>query len=283
MLHFVYARVFATAGLVILSSQFLAAQAENYCWRAPDGTYFTQEEFKNITGTKKTTGGGGINVTFPNGDTRRYLSVPCPQSANSPVKFFIGAGGGWVGSNSTFNVPPSFDVNGSNGIGFLNGGVLFPTPIPGLSVGPAISFFGGNIRGSISQPPASPGFDYQVKTSSIVTTDVEFEFVLPKGNTFGLYNSSLDASLDVEFGAATGKTSVTGTSGTFIVNDSHTSTGFTTAFGFSIPIPNTPVSVATHFRYINLPTATFNIPGSVPIDRNIYIATGGLVVTFPLR
>jgi hypothetical protein len=62
------------------------------------------------------------------------------------------------------------------------------------------------------------------------------------------------------------------------VNDNHRATGVTAAVGLALPIVSTPLMFNTEFRYINQPTTTFNIPGQVHIDRNVFVATGG--VTF---
>jgi hypothetical protein len=200
---------------------------------------------------------------------------------------FIGAGGGWAGGSSTFNVTPSFDASRSGGVGYVNGGILFPIPNTGVAVGPSVTFYGGNVTGDTANPPASPGFTYTVKTNSILVGEAKMTIplvgILPI-DQFDLYTPPVftrrPPEISLSVGAASAKTEVTGTSGAFVVTDSHRATGITTAVGVAVPIFNTPLLFNTEFRYINQPTTTFNIPGPVHIDRNVFVGTAGLTWRF---
>ncbi|MBI3704611.1 MAG: outer membrane beta-barrel protein [Rhizobiales bacterium] len=218
---------------------------------------------------------------------QNYARVPCPSQAAMRTTnirsndafhpfFALEAGGGW--SNTNFAVAPPFGVSGSGFIGGINGGVLIDIPGTIFSAGPRIGWQGGNMSGSTANPPASPFFIYDVKTTSIFYQEALLSIPIQR-ELFGFEKTFLDGagqiSLKLPFvtasaGVAEVRTQVSGTSGAFQVTDSVTRTGFTGTVGVGFPI--SPVFLGgeldayAQYRFIALPSATVSIPGQVQID-----------------
>jgi Outer membrane protein beta-barrel domain len=207
------------------------------------------------------------------------------------IKVYAGVEGGVARSNGYFDVNPPFSVIDTGGVWGVNGGVLFGTGTP-ISIGPQVGWYGGNISGSTFYPTS--GFDYSVRTRSIVTLEAEATWRLLRigssketmptdkirlaGETHYLpYPKFEGIDLHVSLGAASVKTNVNCSCGT---SDSSTTTGFTGAVGIGAPIANTPISLIAQYRYINVPSSNVYIPGRVPISGNINIFTVGMQWAF---
>jgi hypothetical protein len=190
------------------------------------------------------------------------------------VKIYAGVEGGWGSSTTNFNVTPGFDVSGPGGVWGVNGGGQFGIPGAPISIGPQVSYYGGNIGGSTFYPTS--GSDYSVKTRSITTLDANFDFRL--GHNFNLSQNSMitpyasDFHAFLKFGVASTFKQVDCSCG---ASDSSRKTGFTAAAGFGVGIANTPISLIAQYRYISVPTTNVNIPGMVPIDGHINMFTVG--------
>jgi hypothetical protein len=203
------------------------------------------------------------------------------------VKIYAGVEGGWGSSTTNFNVTPGFDVSGTGGVWGVNGGVQFGIPGTPISIGPQVSYYGGNIGGSTFYPTS--GFDYSVQTRSIVTLEAEATWRLLRigssketmptdkfrlaGETHYLpYPKFEGIDLHVSLGAASVKTNVNCSCGT---SDSSTTTSFTGAVGIGAPIANTPISLIAQYRRTNVPSSDVYLPGRVPIDGHINMFTVG--------
>jgi hypothetical protein len=188
-----------------------------------------------------------------------------PQNIVIP---FIGIEGGANGSNARFDVVPGFDVSGVTGVAGFNGGVLVRPSEWNFRVGPRAGVLFGIGDNRISHPDASPFFDYKysdewtVYLEALAETDCEF-------------CASERVRLMGSLGAAATHREFTATMPGFSISSSSTRTGVTASAGFAIPI--TPSFDFTgQFRYVNVPSATYNIPGAVQISGNQYIGTVGL-------
>ncbi len=182
---------------------------------------------------------------------------------------FVGVQGAFGGSSSNFQVTPPLSVDGTGALANIYGGLLLPIAGTAVAVGPQVGWYGGNINGSTFY--AADGFTYSVATRSITTFEALMRIASqqPKGN-------STIWEMELGLGAALVNTKVTGTIEGFEANDSNTRAGFTAMVAVVKPIENTPLSFVAQFRYIDLSEANFDIPGMVPISRNIYIGTAGL-------
>jgi hypothetical protein len=235
----------------------------------------------------------------------------CPKHASVGLGglhpfFGVEVGGGW--SNTNFEVTPNFNVGGSGFLGGVNGGALFDVPGTKLSIGGRLGWLGSSVSGSTSRPPASPAFDYDVKTRSVALE----EFIVSWGPDFSSINtgSSIDwtsgrthhyeptppADLSFELlyqsmhpyvslGAAQVRTQVGGTAGAFQVSDSLTQTGLTGSVGVEFAVLRNfmggKLDVYAQWRGIFLPDGVVNIPGSVTIDeRWTQTVTTGLVIRY---
>ena len=227
-------------------------------------------------------------------DTRKELAdlekLPdCPKSQTSvpmapvqvfpkiPVHFFAGleGGGGW--SNTTFATTPNFDVNGTGGVFGVNAGFLVDIPGTAVSMGARFGWLGSNVSGRTEHPPASPFFDYEVKTRNTFYQEVLVRVPIgsgalrvaedasprPQDRVFLNYNYFATASL----GVAQVNNEVIGTSGAFRVTDSYTRTGATVSIGLGMPIFQTPggvtIDLTGQYRAVFLPAVDVNIPGKV--------------------
>jgi hypothetical protein len=188
----------------------------------------------------------------------------------------IEGGGGW--SNTNFDVMPNFGVGGSSFVGGVNSGVLFDIPGTILSIGPRFGWQGGNMSGTNANPPASPFFDYTVKTTSIFYQEALMSIPIQR-EVLGFEKTFLDGGAQIgvrlpfvtaSAGVAEVRTQVTGTSGAFEITDSANRTAFTGTVGIGMPI--SPVvlggalDVYAQYRFVALPNATVGIPGQVQID-----------------
>lgn len=223
--------------------------------------------------------GGGHIITDSVGEYWWCPPFASPSLVN-PFQPFIGIDVGFGGSNADFKTAPPFSVGGSGFVYGINGGVLFDIPGTPISFGPRVGWLGGNMSGSTANPPASPTFTYSVLTRWAFYEEGMIQW-RPGLSILGRTKEPANVVASItrfwmSMGWAETKTKVTGTSGDFRVSDSTTKTGFTAAVGVGVPIVNTPLSITAQFRYINVPTANFNIPGVVPIGGNIYIGTIGL-------
>ena len=210
----------------------------------------------------------------------------------SSIQPYVGIEGGIGSSNSNFAVNPPFSVSGTGGVWGVNGGVQFGIPGTPISVGPQVGYYGGNISGSTFYPTS--GFDYSVRTRSIVTLEAEATWRLLRigssketmptdkvklaGETYYLpYLKFEGIDLHVSLGAASVKTNVNCSCGT---SDSSTTTGFTGAVGIGAPIANTPISLIAQYRRTNVPSSDVYLPGRVPTSGNINIFTFGMKWAF---
>jgi hypothetical protein len=181
---------------------------------------------------------------------------------------FIGLGAGIRGSTTNFDVAPPFDVSGTAGVVDVNGGFLFNPMGSGFFVGPRVGALFGVGGGSISDPPASPGFTYKVEMPWTIYYEALFGFQM-----HGPFMT--DMRVHGSIGGATTNTLVTATAGVFSADSSLTRTGVTASAGFDIPI-SPVVALGAQFRYINVPAGTVDIPGIVPIKSDVYMGTLGL-------
>ena len=144
----------------------------------------------------------------------------------------INVGGGFQGTN--FSVDPQFTVSGGGLVYGGFGGVLAPIPNTNAHLGFRVGWEGMNISGRIEAPPASPFFDYTVRSTSMFYQEALAKVPLPGFDLRGSYVSG-------SVGIAEMQTSVNGTSGGFSATDNAYRTGvtFTAAIGTSLAtLPN---------------------------------------------
>ncbi len=218
------------------------------------------------------------DVAFGCATTSDYNFRGITQS-NRCVHPFVAVEAGYGWNNTNFDVMPSFDARGT-GFNFgLNAGVLIDIPGTSISLGPRIGWLGGNVPGSIANPPASPGFIYDVKTLWTFYQEAVVQFPVPIGGP--VRSPVLFPFITASVGIAEVKTQVTGTSGGFQVTDSVTRTGLTFTGGFGVPIAQsidaTAIDLYLQYRAVVLPSTDVNIPGKVSTD---YWAQG---IDFGLR
>jgi hypothetical protein len=181
------------------------------------------------------------------------------QRANTPGVWYVGGNIG-VGSQGTnFSVDPPFTVYGSGPIYGGFGGMLFPIPNSNLQLGFRLGWEGSNLTGKVESPPASPLFDYRVRTSSTFYQDALVKFSTP----FALPSTFFTGSI----GIAEMQTSVNGTSGIFSVTDGAYRAGPTFTAGIGTLLGTLPngagVEGFVQWRGSVL-GGTVSIPGSVP-------------------
>lgn len=206
----------------------------------------------------------------PPGDAQ-YAALP----ATKPFEFFGGVEGGGGFSNTTFQTIPSFDVSGTGGLVGVNAGILVNIPGSTVSIGPRIGWIGGNVSGKTERPPASPFFDYEVKTLNAFYEEAFIRFAgftpassspRPQDRVFVNYNYFVTASL----GLAQVQNQVIGTSGAFRVTDTYTANGVTASIGLGMPVFRTDngvtVDLTGQYRVIFLPQVEVQIPGKVGND-----------------
>ncbi len=173
----------------------------------------------------------------------------------------VTVGGGM--SKTNYDVAPSFDVNGSGFIFGISGGVLVDIPGTIFSVGPRIGWQGGNMSGSIANPPASPSFLYDVKRTSTFYQEMLLQVPINLGNP--TQQPNMFPFVAASAGIAEVKLQFNGTSGAFQVTDSPTSLGFTGTLGFGIPIyqslPDGTLAVFTEARFIKTDSFDVTLPG----------------------
>jgi opacity protein-like surface antigen len=217
---------------------------------------------------------------LPRGATVQPMG-PVPPITTGHAYLGGQVGGGW--STSTFNVAPPFDVRGSGAVGTIYGGYQFIIPGSSIGIGPQIGVTGGDINGSITNPPASPGNTYAPKEKAIIFG--EGRISVPIGGAFNsATRSRLTAgaawwnyvSVNVTAGAASVTSSIDCSCGAY---DSRSRVGPTASIGLSVPVTSN-LAVVGQVRGIWLPSTTFNIPGAVPVDQSIYTATVGVEWSF---
>jgi hypothetical protein len=182
------------------------------------------------------------------------------QRTNTQGLWYVGGNIG-VGSQGTnFSVDPPFTVYGSGPIYGGFGGMLFPIPNSNLQLGFRLGWEGSNITGKVESPPASPLFDYRVRTYSTFYQDALAKFSTP----FALPSTFFTGSI----GIAEMQTSVNGTSGIFSVTDSAYRAGPTFTAGIGTLLGTLPngagVEGFVQWRG-SLWGSTVSIPGSVPL------------------
>jgi hypothetical protein len=204
---------------------------------------------------------------------------------DSAFTTFIGIeGGGIWGTNKFTNVTPQINIDGSGGVFGFNGGFLQAIGGFPVAVGTRVGVLFSNMSGSVANQPASPGFTYEALTRTItyaeVNTRVSFsEYKLPISSYAPATGENYDVSVNFSFGLALSHTKVTGTSGAFTVSDSNTTPGFTAAFGVQYPITQ-QFSAMAQIRGVWPERTRFNIPGSVEVAQNSYIASAGITRIF---
>ena len=209
-----------------------------------------------------------------------YFGGGAPTSiAMGGLQPFIGLGGGIGGSTTTFDVTEPFDVHGIPGVIDLNGGFLFNPTGTGFFAGPRVGALFGIGGGSVTDPPASPGFTYKVEMPWTLYYEAMFGFEM-HGPFMAPFMA--DTRVHASIGGATVHTVVTATAGAFNTDSSLTRTGLTASAGFDVPI-SPMVSLGAQFRYINVPSGTVDIPGTVPIKSNLYVGTVNLTWQFSDR
>jgi len=181
------------------------------------------------------------------------------QRTNTQGVWYVGGNIG-VGSQGTnFSVDPPFTVYGSGPIYGGFGGMLFPIPNSNLQLGFRLGWEGSNISGKVESPPASPLFDYRVRTYSTFYQDAVVKFPA----AFALPSTFFTGSI----GIAEMQTSVNGTSGLFSVTDSAYRAGPTFTAGIGTLLGTLPNGAAVEgfvqWRS-SLLGGTASIPGSVP-------------------
>ena len=195
---------------------------------------------------------------------------------------FIGIEGGFGQSNSNFGVSPPFTVNGGGFVGGINGGLLIEIPGTIFSAGPRLGYLGGSMSGTTSNPSASPGNSYKAETRGIMTAEFETQLLSAVFHAFRTsflvdpnLSSGVGWTLALSLGFANVKTAVTGTGVVGNVSDSKNQVGFTAAIRAGMPISNS-LALEAGFRYANVGRGDFNLPGTVRIDRDIFIGTVGV-------
>ena len=202
------------------------------------------------------------------------------QKSTGPLHPFFALEGGGEWSNASFAVSPAFNVPSSGFAYGINGGVLIDIPGATFSFGPRIGWQGGNVSGSIANPPASIGFQYEVKTKSIYYQDAMVSIpihpeLLGFEKTFMASGQGLTPFGRLPFvtasaGIAEVRTEITGTAGAFQVTDGGSQTGFTGTIGVGVPISQNflggVLDIYTQYRFFVLPATTVSIPGQVQID-----------------
>jgi len=182
----------------------------------------------------------------------------------------VHVGGG--GATSRFDVTPAFDVNGSGVAWGADATLLFGVRNTGLSIGPRIAYFGGEIGGSTYYPFS--GGNYTVTNRGILAGDITAQFTPSAwgGTSLRAFVGIADVRTQTEFGVV--RTFVHG-------YDTNTNVGFTTGAGFSTPLPSisNALSLTGEVRYITT-THNINVPGSVDTRRDIVIGTVGLEWAF---
>ena len=215
------------------------------------------------------------NAPFPYfGGAPTLLAGPGAPVGRGRIQPFLAIEGGVRASTTTFDVVPPFDVDSTIGVVGLNGGFLYMPTGTNLLVGPRVGVLLGFGSGSITDPPASPGFTYKVE----MPWTAFYEAVA--GADLGPALFSRNARILGSIGGATTHTKVTGTAGAFSVESSTTTTGLTASIGMDFEV-SPSLFLGGQFRYINAPTGTVSIPGPVPISSNSYIGTITLTKMFP--
>ena len=110
---------------------------------------------------------------------RRNLphSIRLERFTNPFVALAVGGGR----SKTNFDVEPPVNFNGTGFVFDINGGVLFNLPGTPISNGPRIGWQGGNISGSVENPPT--GFLYDVRRSSTFYQEALLQFSINPGNS----------------------------------------------------------------------------------------------------
>jgi len=213
---------------------------------------------------------GGISTAFLAPSFTKFSSPIFSMGGWHP---FFGVEGGLRRSGTDFDVTPPFNIGATAGVIGGNGGLMFMPPGSSYFFGPRVGVLFGIGSGSIGNPPASPAFTYKVEMPWTIYYEAEV------GTRLGALLSS-DTGVHASIGGASVNTSVTGMTPGFTVSSHVTRTGLTVSAGIDHALTPT-VSVGAQFRYINVPTGTVDIPGTVPIASNIYIGTLGLTWTVP--
>ena len=216
--------------------------------------------------------GGTIFDTASNAPFPYFGSVPFALGPGG-WQPFVGIEGGVRASRTHYDVMPPFNVDSTIGVVGFNGGFLYMLPDSKLFVGPRVGVLLGFGHGSITSPPASPAFTYEVKMPWTVFYEAEV------GADLGTAPFGRDTRIHGSLGAATTHTSVHGTSPGLTVDSSTTRTGVTASVGLDFEV-SPSLYLGGQFRYINVPTGDVLIPGLVPISSNSFIGT--VTLTRPL-
>ncbi len=204
----------------------------------------------------------------------------------------VGVEGGILGSNADFDVIPPFNVSGASGVVGVNGGVMFNWT--GIYIGPRVGALFGFGSNSISEPPASPFFTYSVEHPWTIYQEIVFGGpvknpfwpTMPvRRQDYGPFDGPISKDKMFFFGGvgfAEVHTLVFGTTTGLSVESSHTAAGFTASVGLGVPITGSAL-VTGQFRYINVPSATFFIPGPVQISGNEFIGSLGVTFAMPVQ
>jgi opacity protein-like surface antigen len=263
--------------ILISGNVRVTARSGRTVWLTQPGTSVTVFAGGKITGPEIWNGtiiDTASNAPFPYFGGFPLASLPAAPPAfmtTSGFTPFLGIGGGFRSSSTDFDVTPPFDVSALTGVVDVNGGLLFNLPGSNLFFGPRVGGLFGFGSGSISDPPASPGFTYKVEMPWTVYYEAEFGAAF-HGATMN------DTRVHASVGGATVNTLVTATAGGFSVDSNVTRTGVTASLGIDVGV-SPSLSVGGQVRYINVPSGPVDIPGTVPISSNVFIATVGLTWT----
>jgi hypothetical protein len=199
-----------------------------------------------------------------------FLMIP---GTDTCIRLSAGGQVGYGGGSTRFDVTPSFDVNGSGFAWGVNGMALVGIPNTGLSVGPRISYFGGNMGGSTYYPFSGGTYTVTNKGMAAAEFVAQYSSYATRGTALRAYFGAIDTRTQTEYG-------VVRTFPTYGY-DTASNVGFTTGVGISAPLPQLydGLSITGDLRYIGV-TNNINIPGAVGTHRDMFIATVGLEWTF---
>src|SRR6266700_2195915 len=204
-----------------------------------------------------------------------FFNIP---GTDTCTRISAGAQVGYGGATTNFSVNPSFDVSGSSVVYGFNGMALFGVTKTGLSVGPRIQYFGGNMSGSSFYPFS--GGTYDVTTKSILTGDLVAQYAPSswRGASVRGFVGIADVRSETAYNVI--RTLAPALVGSYTASN----VGVTAGIGFNTPIPSSfsGVSITGELRYVGV-TTNFDIPGSVGTHRDLGFGSLGLEYSFTAK